>query len=46
MNEFLKSDDVLTDEEIAACAKAGWLYEEGCDDEERKINNGDLQRKR
>lgn len=46
MNEFLQSDGVLTDEEIAACANAAWLWEESCDDEERKINNGDLQRKR
>lgn len=36
MNEFLQSDGVLTDEEIAACANAGWLWEEGLYDEERE----------
>lgn len=37
MNEFLKSDEVLTDEEIAICAEEVRLWEEeGRDDKERK----------
>lgn len=46
MNEFLQSDEVLTDEEIVLCTEAARLWEEDRDDEERKMNNGDLQRKR
>ena len=47
MNEFLRSDEVLTDEEIVLCTEAARLWEEGCnDEEERKMNNGNLQRKR
>ena len=37
MNEFLRSDEVLTGEEIAICAEEARLWEEeGRDDEERK----------
>lgn len=36
MNKFLKSDEVLTDEEIVICAEEARLWEEGRDDEERK----------
>lgn len=37
MNEFLQSDEVLTDEEIVICAEEARLWEEeGRDDEERK----------
>lgn len=46
MNEFLQSDEMLTDEEIVLCTEAARLWEEGRNDEERKIDNGDLQRKR
>lgn len=43
MNEFLRSEEVLTDEEILLCAEAARLWEEGSrEDEERKIENGDL----
>ena len=40
MNEFLRSDEVLTDEEIVLCTEAARLWEEGRNDEEkeRKIN--------
>ena len=37
MNEFLQSDEMLTDEEIAICAEAERLREdESRDDKERK----------
>lgn len=43
MNEFLRSEEVLTDEEILLCAEAARLWEEDSrEDEERKIDNGDL----
>lgn len=43
MNEFLRSEEVLTDEEILLCAEAARLWEEDSrEDEERKIENGDL----
>lgn len=38
MNEFLQSDEVLTDEEIVICAEAARLWEEGRDDEEEREN--------
>lgn len=37
MNEILRSDEVLTDEEILLCAEAARLWEEeGRNDEERE----------
>ena len=37
MNEFLRSNEVLTDEELLICAEAARLWEdEGREDEERK----------
>ena len=39
MNEFLRSDEVLTDEEIVLCAEAARLWEEeGRDDEDEREN--------
>lgn len=39
MNEFLRSNEVLTDEEILLCAEATRLWEdEGRDDEEEREN--------
>lgn len=39
MNEFLQSDEVLTDEEIALCAEAARLWEEGGEDDEEGKEN-------
>lgn len=37
MNEFLRSNEVLTDEELLICAEAARLWEdEGREDEERE----------
>lgn len=36
MNEFLRSDEVLTDEEIVLCLEAMRLWKEDRDEEERK----------
>lgn len=44
MHEFLRSNEVLTDEELYVCAEAARLWEdEGREDEKKgKIDNGDL----
>ena len=47
INEFLRSDEVLTGEEIALfCAEAARLWEEYRANEERNYSNGNIQRKR
>lgn len=42
MNEFLRSNEVLTDEEILLCMEAAWLWEESRYDEERKNDNANV----
>ena len=39
MNEFLQSDEVLTDEEIVLCAEAARLWEEESRDDENERKN-------
>lgn len=46
MNEFLRSDEMLTDEEIVLCAEAARLWEEERVNEERNYSNGNIHRKR
>ena len=46
MNEFLRSEEMLTDEEILLYSEAARLWEECREDQERTKDNGDLQRKR
>ena len=36
INEFLRSDEMLTDEEIVLCAEAARIWEESRDDEEEE----------
>lgn len=42
MNEFLRSNEVLTDEEILLCVEAVRLWEESRENEERKNDNANV----
>ena len=45
MNEFLRSNESLTDEELLICEEASRLWEENCNDEKEGTNrNGYLQK--